>query len=334
MITSRIALWVMYDRRTWEWGLFPLWDPSHSVTYITCLLSHDYQRVGEQAFAYAQKWLREFVHNAKDTQGWTVDRANILLNAAFASEAPPGMHPPEKDFLLRHPALPWQYTVSDWRHPEMKDLRREQGSAIQKMLDSGRNLRDAPRNPNKVVENSNPFTKAIRSSANTSTPVLPSLPPVPTMTADFISGPIIASNAPTINQSHASPVKPKRKSKTRRAPQLSHFPPGTLSPTTTFAQSQHPITFNAPFSGPAMTPQFVSNAGYMSEQDIQHMMSSTPFMGVSASTTGSSHDSSTYPPPTYSAVPQSTYSADLDLDHDYNHDYYQGETNTYGGMHI
>ncbi|KAJ6583869.1 hypothetical protein DFH09DRAFT_1075496 [Mycena vulgaris] len=295
----------------------------------------------DDAFMYARTWLREFVQLGKDTQGWTLDRANNFLNAAFAGGVPPGMHSPEHDFFLCHPALPWQqrpdntiqYAISDWRHPEMRDLRREAGSAIQEMLDSGRNLRDAPRNLNRVVENSNPFTKAQRSQPH---PAAPVLPPAPTITADFISGPTTAVEPdPAATMSNPT-AKPKRKPKNRRGLPPAGALHGPQRPYSSFAQSQHPFTFNSPMNGHGTTPQFTQQAGYMSEPDIQHYMSTAPFMGVSAASAGPSHTTSQYPPPTYSAVPQTTahYAADLESNGGYDMDYYPGETNSYGGMHI
>ncbi|KAJ6589860.1 hypothetical protein DFH09DRAFT_1074366 [Mycena vulgaris] len=278
----------------------------------------------DDAFAFAQAWLREIASSGKSSHGWTLEQINNFIDTAYGQDAPVGLQSPARDLLLRHPALLWQtkaenalqYWVSDWRHPELQGMRREPGSDIQRIVNSGQKMREPPRNLG-LLTRLNPYTKARR------TPAKPAACDIiaPTLTTDFISGPIGASQP--------SAAKRKGKGKNTRA-----FNATSLNPTTSFAQTQQPYALVHPNGGgfvpSSHTDPFGPGAGF------------PQLMGVAAQPT--SYAGPLYSPTvdttvptqrTYANVPQHSYASSMeqpDDGYEYDLGYNAGDVNVYGGQ--
>ncbi|KAJ7138481.1 hypothetical protein C8R43DRAFT_1132023 [Mycena crocata] len=131
----------------------------------------------DDAYAFAQCWLKAPFDGDDKIEGWTVDIAQEILKLGYGMRVPRGLFNPSKDVLMCHPLLPffrkWEHAVifwlSDWFHPDTVSVRRPPGSKIAQLMVEGRR-RAANTHPYRISA-INPLRKRKRPATTVSIPV-------------------------------------------------------------------------------------------------------------------------------------------------------------------
>ncbi|KAJ7088167.1 hypothetical protein C8R44DRAFT_892958 [Mycena epipterygia] len=134
----------------------------------------------DDAWVFGRNVLQDVVDGGSDTAGWTVVEAAALLQSTDTSTPPPPSSPVETELWPRDPTLPFkskweraaQYSFSDWKHPALAGLKREQGSKIQKLIDEGKSRRAVPNFDREWFLRINPWL-----TPNSSESIAPTFPP-------------------------------------------------------------------------------------------------------------------------------------------------------------
>ncbi|KAJ7444024.1 hypothetical protein FB451DRAFT_1434850 [Mycena latifolia] len=129
----------------------------------------------DDAFAFGQRWAHDWLNKPVVPVGWVANELMALTMASDGVNPPPGFFHSSKDFYPRSPELPWGSAadhiihchVSDWQHPEMKGLRRPEGSHIQMIINRG--LHRPPPPNQRRVESANPFRAAVQRTLHSGT---------------------------------------------------------------------------------------------------------------------------------------------------------------------